>query len=165
MDMLEWLAEGRNIEVNPAKITRMTIWSLEPRGVRRMRDTSGALKHQKSLIQGFGYDAKSHTEITEREKSHKETQDCVSTAERLIRVITEESVLACLDLGKPFGPGEDTLACGIGVTLFQGKKNRQKESMNCFSVDLRRMRQGHDNQKEGNLITATGLYVTGLEAV
>jgi hypothetical protein len=45
------------------------------------------------------------------------------------------------------------------VTLFQGKKNRQRESMNCFSVDLRRTRQGYDNQKEENLITATGLYL------
>jgi hypothetical protein len=71
----------------------------------------------------------------------------------------KESVLACLDLGKPFGPGKDTLAYGVGTTLFQGKKNRQKGSMNYFSVDLRRTRQSHDNQKEENLITATRLYL------
>jgi hypothetical protein len=31
--------------------------------------------------------------------------------------------------------------------------------MNYFSVDLRRTRQSHDNQKEENLITATRLYL------
>jgi hypothetical protein len=158
MDMLEWLVEGRNIGVNPAKITRMIVWSLESGGIEGMEDTSEMMKRQKLLIQGSRHDAKSHTEVTGKEKSHKQTQDGVGTAEGLIKIITEESVLACLDLGRPLGPGKDTLAYGIGMTLFQRKKNRQKASKNCFSVDLRRMRQGHDDQKEENLITATRLH-------
>jgi hypothetical protein len=106
--------------------------------------------------QGFRHNAKSYTEITKKGKSCGQTQECVGTTNGLVNIVTEE---ACLDLGKLFGPGKDTLAYGIGVTLFQGKKNRQRESMNCFSVDLRRTRQGYDNQKEENLITATGLYL------
>jgi hypothetical protein len=52
MDTLEWLAEGRNIEINPAKTTRMAVLSLELGGVKRMKDTSEVLKCQKPLIQG-----------------------------------------------------------------------------------------------------------------
>jgi hypothetical protein len=159
MDMPEWLAEGRNIGANPAKIARMIVWSLESGGIEGMEDTSEAMKRQKLLIQEPRHDAKSHTEVTGKEKPHKETQDGVGTAEGLIKIITEESVLACLDSGRPLGPGKDTLAYGIGVTLFQREKNRQKASKNCFSVDHRRARQGHDDQKEGNLITVTGLYL------
>jgi hypothetical protein len=73
MDMLEWLVEGRNIGVNPAKIAGMTTWSWEPRGIRRMQDTSGAPKHQGSFIQGFGHGTESHTGITKKGKSHKWT--------------------------------------------------------------------------------------------
>jgi hypothetical protein len=73
MDVLEWLAEGRNIEINPAKTTRMTIWSLELGGVKGIKDTLGALKHQKTLIQGFRNDTKSYTEITRKGKSCKWT--------------------------------------------------------------------------------------------
>jgi hypothetical protein len=73
MDILEWLAEGRNIEINLAKTTRMAIWSLELGGVKRMKDTLEVLKCQKPLIQGFRHDAKSHTEITRKGKSCKQT--------------------------------------------------------------------------------------------
>jgi hypothetical protein len=137
----------------------MTTQSSELGGVKRIGNTLETMKHWKSLIWRFEHDAKSHTGITGKEKSCKLTQDCVSIAEGLINIIMKESVLACLDLGKPFGPGKDTLAYGVGTTLFQGKKNRQKGSMNYFSVDLRRTRQSHDNQKEENLITATRLYL------
>jgi hypothetical protein len=133
-NMLEWLAEGR------------------------MEDTSEALKHQKPLIQESRHDAKSHTGITEKEKSHKWTQDYVSIAEGLINIIMEESVLACLNSGKPFGQGKDTLAYDIGMTLFQGRKNRQKGSMNCFPAGLRRTRQGHNDQEEENPMKAARLY-------
>jgi hypothetical protein len=118
INTLEWLAEGRNIKINPAKTTRMAIWSLELGGVKRMKDTSEALKCQKPLIQGFRHDIKSHAEITRKGKSCKQTQECVSTAIGLINTIIEESVLACLDLGKLFGLGEDTLAYSLGATLF-----------------------------------------------
>jgi hypothetical protein len=118
MDMLEWLTEGRNIGINPEKTTRMAIWSSEPGGVERTKDTSEVMKCQKLLIQGSRHDAKSHTKITGKEKSHKQTQDHVSTAEGLIKIITEESVLACLDLERLLGPGKDTLAYNIGMTLF-----------------------------------------------
>ena len=110
MNTLEWLAEGRNIKINPAKTTRMAIWSLELGGVRRMKNTSETLEHQKPLIQGFRHDTKSHTEITRKGKSCKQTQECVSTANGLISIIIEESVLACLNLGKLFGQRKDTLA-------------------------------------------------------
>jgi hypothetical protein len=149
MGMPEWLTEGRNIKVNLVKITGMTIRSWEPGGIRRMQDTSGAPKHQESFIQGLGCDAEYHTRIARKGKSHKWTQDCVGMA--------KESALTCLNLGEPFKPGKDTLAYGIGMALFREEKNRQERSMNHFSVDLRRTRQGHDNQKEENLTTATGL--------
>jgi hypothetical protein len=68
----------------------------------------------------------------------KQTQECVSTAKGLINIVTEESVLACLNLSKPFGLEKDTLACSLGMTLFQRKENRQKKSMDYFSVALRR---------------------------
>jgi hypothetical protein len=158
MDVLEWLAEGRNIRINPAKTTRMATWSLELEGVKRMKDTSEALKHQKPLIQGFRHDAKSHTEITRKGKSCKQTQECVSTANGLINIIIEESVLACLDLGKPLRLGEDMLAYSLGATLSQRKENKQKRSIDYFSVTLRRVGQGHDDQKKENLIIAPRLY-------
>jgi hypothetical protein len=138
MDMLEWLAEGRNIEINLAKTTKKAVWSLEFGGVRRMKNTLEKLKCQKLLIQGSRHDAKSHTEITRKGKSHKQTQECVSTAKGLINIVTEESVLACLNLSKPFGLEKDILACSLGMTLFQRKENRQKKSMDYFSVALRR---------------------------
>jgi hypothetical protein len=72
MDMLEWLAEGRNIEINLAKTTKKAVWSLEFGGVRRMKNTLEKLKCQKLLIQGSRHDAKSHTEITRKGKSHKQ---------------------------------------------------------------------------------------------
>jgi hypothetical protein len=124
MNILEWLAEGRNVGINPAKTTRMAVWSLELGGVKRMKDTLEVLKCQKPLIQGFRHDAKCHTEITRKGKSCKQTQECVSTANGLINIVIEELVLACLNLGKPFGLEEDTLAYSLGMTLFQGKKNR-----------------------------------------
>jgi hypothetical protein len=158
MDMLEWLAEGRNIEINLAKTTKKAVWSLEFGGVRRMKNTLEKLKCQKLLIQGSRHDAKSHTGIMGKEKSYKQTQDCVSIAEGLINIIMEESVLACLNLDKLFGLGKDTLAYDIGMTLFQGKRNRQKISMNCFSADLRRTRQGRDDQEEENLMIVIRLY-------
>jgi hypothetical protein len=139
MDMLEWLAEGRNIEINIAKTIRMTVQSLKLGGVRRIGNTSETMKHRKPLIQRFRHDAKSHTEITRKGKSCKKTWECVSTANGLTNIITEESVLACLNLSKPFGPEEDTSTCGLGVTLFQRKENRQKRSMDYFSVALRRV--------------------------
>jgi hypothetical protein len=71
MDTLEWLAEGRDIGINPEKTTRMAVWSLELKGVKRMKDTLEALKHKKPLIQGFRHNAKSHTEITRKGKSCK----------------------------------------------------------------------------------------------
>src|SRR5580693_795411 len=126
MDTLEWLAEGRNIEIDTANTTRMAVWSLELGGVKRIKDTSEALKHQKPLIQGFRHDTKSHTEITRKGKSCKQTQECVSTANGLINISIEESVLACLNLGKLFGLGEDALAYNSGATLFQRKENKQK---------------------------------------
>jgi hypothetical protein len=84
MDMLEWL-EGRNIGADPAKITRMTIWSLEFGSIEGMEDTSEAMKRQKLLIQGSKHDTKSHMEIAGKEKSCKQTQDCVGTAEGPIK--------------------------------------------------------------------------------
>jgi hypothetical protein len=39
MDILEWLAEGKDIEINLAKTTRTVIWPLELEGVRRMENT------------------------------------------------------------------------------------------------------------------------------
>jgi hypothetical protein len=158
MDMLEWLAEGRNIEINTTKTTRMTIQSLEVGGVKRIGNTSETMKCQKLLIQKFGHDAKSCTEITRKGKSCKQTQECVTTANGLINIVTEESVLACLDLGKLFGLGEDTLAYSLGTTLFQRKEDKQKRSMDYSSVALRRAGQSHDNQRKENLIIATRLY-------
>jgi hypothetical protein len=151
MRVLERLAKGRKIKVNPVRTTETITWPLEPGGTRRTRDTSGAPKHQGSFIQEFGRDTKSHTGITKREKSHKWTQDCVGTA--------KESALTCLDSGEPFKPGKDASAYGIGLALCLEKKDKRERSMNCFSVDLRRMRQRHNNQKEESPTTTTERYL------
>jgi hypothetical protein len=50
------------------------------------------------------------------------------------------------------------LAYSLGATLFQGKKNRQKRSIDYFSVALKRAGQSYDDQKKENLITTTRLY-------
>jgi hypothetical protein len=136
----------------------MIIRSLELGGVRRMENTSETLKCQKPLIQGFRHNAKSHTEVTRKGKSCKQTWECVSTANGLINIVTEESVLACLDLSKPFGLEKDTSAYGLGVMPFQRRENRQKRSMDYFSVALRRAGRSHDNQKKEKLIIAIRLY-------
>jgi hypothetical protein len=47
-----------------------------------------------------------------------------------------EPVLLCLNLGKLFRLEEDTLAYALDATLFQKNKNRQKRSMDYFSISL-----------------------------
>jgi hypothetical protein len=127
MDMLEWLAEGRNIGANSAKITRMTTWPSKSGGVT-MKDTSEAMKHWKLLTQGSRHNAKSHTETTGKGKSHQQTQDCVSTTERLTKITAGEPMLTCLNLERPVRPGEDTSAYSAGITLFQREGTDRKEA-------------------------------------
>jgi hypothetical protein len=73
--------------------------------------------------------------------------------------MAKEPALTCLDSGEPFKPGKDALAYGIGLALFREKKSRRERSMNCFSVDLRKMRQRHNDQKEENPTTTTRWYL------
>jgi hypothetical protein len=138
MDILGWLVEGRNIKINLVRATKTTRWPKEPRGVRRMDNTSEILKCQGSLIPEFRNITRSPIEAARKGKSCKWMWECVSIANRLINIITRDSVLACLDLGKLFGLEEDTSAYGLDMTLFQRRENRQKRSMDYFSVAPRR---------------------------
>jgi hypothetical protein len=98
MNILGWLAEGRDIKTNLAKTTKTAIWPRELGGVRRMENTSETLKCQRPLIQGFRHIAKSLG--IRKGKSCKWMQECISTIDGLTDIAIDELVLACLHLGK-----------------------------------------------------------------
>ena len=44
--------------------------------------------------------------------------------DKLIKIVTSELVLACLDLEKPFKPEVNASAHAVGIILFQGDENK-----------------------------------------
>jgi RNase H-like domain found in reverse transcriptase len=75
-------------------------------------------------------------ELTKKEKPFKWMQECTDALEKLINIITSESVLACPDLDKSFELEVDALAYAVGAILFQRDENKRRRDVGYFSKAL-----------------------------
>jgi hypothetical protein len=119
MEFLGYLITKGTIKIDPTKRHGLEEWPRVLKSVKEVRSTLGVLGYQWQFIVNFSHLAHPLNELLKKGKKFEWTEECMQVVNALIKAVTSNPVLLCLDYKKPFVLEVDALQYATGAILYQ----------------------------------------------
>jgi hypothetical protein len=119
MEFLGYLITKGTIKIDPTKRHGLEEWPRVLKNVKEVCSTLGVLGYQWQFITNFSHLAHPLNELLKKDKKFEWTEECTQVVNSLIKAVTSNLVLLCLDYKKPFMLEVDASQYTTGAILYQ----------------------------------------------
>ena len=147
IDLLGWRVGNGAVQIDPDKIAGLTKWPTELKNESEVRSTMGLIGYHRWHIQGFVHIAQPIIETLKKKNNQegfKWSNECTKVLEVLIKMVTSDPILKCLDPEKPFELVVDASAFAIGVVLQQRDEQGRAYDVGYYSKALNKTERNYD---------------------
>src|SRR6266852_5226644 len=107
------------VQPDPNKVAGLKTWPRTLKTVTEVRSTLGLLNYHRAFMPGFSHIVKPLTNLLKTDTKFVWTPLCTTALDRIIHILTSESVLTHPNPEKPFELEVDASDYATGAILFQ----------------------------------------------
>jgi hypothetical protein len=152
-----YLVEKGTICINPTKCNGLKDWPRHLSTVKQVQSMLGVLGYQQPFIKGFAHIAKPLMHLLKKGQTFEWTDECTAALDKLINIVTSDSVLQRLDQEKPFKLEVDASQFTLGAILYQRDNKGKLRPVAYHSETFNEAERGYDIHDRELLAVVKGL--------